>query len=102
MAFLAVTKVINQGLYTAIKINSSKLDDVDGFFNFPKEEKIDRDSRVLSLIRDWIKCCVFTDAEYNALDKKDRVREFGNTFYINERDQIIPVYCRYMDFAKVP
>ena len=66
------------------------------------EEKSDKNSRVLSHIRDWIKCCVFTEAEYNALDKQDRVRQLENYFSMHERNQILPAYCRYMDFAKIP
>jgi hypothetical protein len=101
IAFLAITKIVNQGLYASIKTNSSKWDNIEGFFNFPKEEKADRHSRILSQIRDWIKCCVFTEEEYNALDREDQVRKLGNQLYMNARDQVIPAYCRYMDFATI-
>jgi hypothetical protein len=104
LSFLATTKIINKDLYNSIKVNKSNWDDIDRFFNFPKEEKPDRNSRALSYIRDWIKYCVFTDAEYNALDEEDQVRQLttGNAFHREERDQIIPMFCRYMDFTKIP
>ena len=101
VSFLATTKVMNQALYNSIKSSKSKWDDIDAFFNFPTEEKIDRNSRALSRISDWIKCCVFTDAEYNDLDTEDEIRRLSRYFSMYERNQVIPAYCRYMDFAKI-
>jgi KAP family P-loop domain len=102
VAVLAITKVLNPKLYIALKTNSSSWKDVDEFIKFPNEDKPDGESRVLSYIGQWVKYCVFTDTEYNALDKEDQVREFEKILFTMDRHEIMPICCHYMDLGKVP
>ncbi len=101
-SFLVVTRVINSDLYILLSRQSADLESII------KEEKLDcdysthRELLYIEKINLWLRFCLLSDEEYNALEEGSDVKRFDGSLwnYGLDREKIVPYICSIIDMYK--
>ena len=102
-SFLAVIKVINTSLFDDLlhgRVTYEHICSVIGFADAPNQAGNDR---IMTRLMDWVRFALITDEEFEKLDPKDPIRDYGQSLwqYSIEQGELMPLICQNLSIFNV-
>ena len=103
IAFLSVIKVVDTSIYGMLLHKGLTYDELFAKTSLSEQGSNVGEKRKLAFIASWLRYCLISDEEFEALDQNDRVKGFGNYFSNNniEAKNIIPLYIQKLSMFTV-
>ncbi len=102
IALLTVIRVKNNDIYLKLKNKQINYQQLKKSLDLPEVIPDNEEGRKMSRLLEWIMFCLFSDEECANSDVKAAFDRMGQSLfrYDIERNEIIPLYCKFLDMFK--
>jgi hypothetical protein len=99
---ISILKVIKPHIFQKLLNNSINYSELCSAINYNEHNDIGN-NQDLSFTMTWVKHCILTDSEYQALESNDRVKQMGSALwnYNISRDKVISFFCEQLSLIRV-